>query len=89
MQHGATQAFLHLLVQTNKVASPVDDVLYAIHQVLHKLGLKDKKFGTKARLCQALTVTQYLLNYQLTQLKKQKHLLDLLPVLKLYCNNRE
>ena len=58
-------------------------------QVLYKLGLKDRKFGTKARLCQALLVTLSLVNEQLSQRKKQKRLLDLLSVLKLYCNNRE
>ncbi|CAH1796187.1 unnamed protein product [Owenia fusiformis] len=83
VQQGATQVLFHLLVDDNKTAEN-DDLQITIHQVLAKLGPKDRKFGVKARLSQALAVT---LNIVRNHTSSPKSIQPVLQVLKQLANN--
>ncbi|XP_064653277.1 cytosolic carboxypeptidase 1-like isoform X2 [Lineus longissimus] len=82
--HGATQVLFHVLVQESKEQSSHPDFIISCHQALAKLGPKDRKFGVKARLGQALGVTLGMIR---NHLSGYKVLQPLLHVLKLYSAN--
>ncbi|XP_074650112.1 cytosolic carboxypeptidase 1-like isoform X2 [Tubulanus polymorphus] len=81
---GVTQILFHVLTEEYKEQSPSEELLIAVHQVLGRIGPKDRKFGLKARLGQALPITLTLIRNHITGYKV---LQPLLLVLKLYAAN--
>ncbi|XP_013413553.1 cytosolic carboxypeptidase 1 isoform X1 [Lingula anatina] len=84
VSNGATQGLFAALTGEWKETQPNEELLLSIHHLLAKLGPKDRKFGVKARLSQALPVTLGLLR---NHTSSTRVLQAVLPVLKLYSNN--
>ncbi|KAL4227460.1 Cytosolic carboxypeptidase 1 [Mactra antiquata] len=80
----ATNVVFQALVQEFEDNSPSEEFLMTCHQVLSRVGQKDRKFALKARLNRALLVTLTLIKNNITNFR---NLLVLLPVFKLYTNN--
>ncbi|XP_052795258.1 cytosolic carboxypeptidase 1-like [Mya arenaria] len=80
----ATNIVFQTLVQEAEDNSPSEEFMFTCHQVLARIGQKDRKFALKARLNRALLVTLTLIKNNLTNFR---NLQVLLPVFKLYTNN--
>uniref|UniRef100_A0A8C5LUF7 Cytosolic carboxypeptidase 1 n=1 Tax=Leptobrachium leishanense TaxID=445787 RepID=A0A8C5LUF7_9ANUR len=80
---GGTPILLQLLLRASK-ESPNEELMVILHSVLAKMGPKDKKFGIKARINGALSVS---LNLVKQNLQNPKLLLPCLQVLRVYCIN--
>ncbi|XP_029403167.1 cytosolic carboxypeptidase 1 isoform X5 [Mus pahari] len=81
---GGSQILLQLLMNASKDSPPHEEVMVQTHSILAKIGPKDKKFGVKARVIGALTVTlslvkQHFQNYRLV--------LPCLQLLRVYSTN--
>uniref|UniRef100_A0A673HDN5 Cytosolic carboxypeptidase 1 n=1 Tax=Sinocyclocheilus rhinocerous TaxID=307959 RepID=A0A673HDN5_9TELE len=81
---GGTAVLLHLLVSSSKDPPANEELMLHIHSLLGKVGLKDRKFGVKARLNGALNVTLNLVKHNL---QNYKLLLPCLQVLRVYSSN--
>ncbi|XP_053323241.1 cytosolic carboxypeptidase 1 isoform X2 [Spea bombifrons] len=81
---GGTQILLQLLLCVSKESPPNEEIMVILHSLLAKIGLKDKKFGVKARINGALTIS---LNLAKQNLQNPKLLLPCLQVLRVYCIN--
>uniref|UniRef100_A0A672Q1B3 Cytosolic carboxypeptidase 1 n=1 Tax=Sinocyclocheilus grahami TaxID=75366 RepID=A0A672Q1B3_SINGR len=81
---GGTAVLLQLLVSSSKDPPANEELMLHIHSLLGKVGLKDRKFGVKARLNGALNVTLNLVKHNL---QNYKLLLPCLQVLRVYSSN--
>ncbi|KAM8960582.1 cytosolic carboxypeptidase 1 [Pelodytes ibericus] len=81
---GGTQILLQLLLSASKDSPPNEELMVILHSLLAKIGPKDKKFGIKARINGALTIS---LNLVKQNLQNPKILLPCLQVLRVYCIN--
>ncbi|XP_075455093.1 cytosolic carboxypeptidase 1 isoform X1 [Ascaphus truei] len=81
---GGTQILLQLLQSASKDSPPNEELVVVLHSLLAKIGPKDKKFGIKARVSGALTIS---LNLVKQNLQNPKLLLPCLQVLRVYCMN--
>ncbi|XP_071965777.1 cytosolic carboxypeptidase 1-like isoform X2 [Antedon mediterranea] len=84
VSHGATQILLGMLSSTFQQQPVNDELMKILHQVLAKIGPKDRKFGVKARLSGALSIT---LGIVRTHTSSFSILLPCLLVLKVYTTN--
>ncbi|KAL5004498.1 hypothetical protein ScPMuIL_017954 [Solemya velum] len=73
-----------IIVQEFEDQTPCEDFMMLAHQILSKIGQKDRKFATKARLNRGLLVTLSLIKNNANNFKILR---ILLPVFKLYSNN--
>ncbi|XP_073084826.1 cytosolic carboxypeptidase 1 isoform X2 [Manis javanica] len=62
---GGSQILLQLLMNASKESPPNEELMVQIHSILAKIGPKDKKFGVKARINGALTITLNLVKQNL------------------------
>ncbi|XP_038190132.1 cytosolic carboxypeptidase 1 isoform X2 [Arvicola amphibius] len=81
---GGSQILLQLLMNASKDSPPHEELMVQTHCILAKIGPKDKKFGVKARVNGALSVTlslvkQHFHNYRLA--------LPCLQLLRVYSTN--
>ncbi|XP_016090765.1 cytosolic carboxypeptidase 1 isoform X2 [Sinocyclocheilus grahami] len=81
---GGTAVLLQLLVSSSKDPPANEELMLHIHSLLVKVGLKDRKFGVKARLNGALNATLNLVKHNL---QNYKLLLPCLQVLRVYSSN--
>uniref|UniRef100_A0A671SNM2 Cytosolic carboxypeptidase 1 n=1 Tax=Sinocyclocheilus anshuiensis TaxID=1608454 RepID=A0A671SNM2_9TELE len=81
---GGTAVLLQLLVSSSKDPPANEELMLHIHSLLGKVGLKDRKFGVKARLNGALNATLNLVKHNL---QNYKLLLPCLQVLRVYSSN--
>ncbi|XP_073402102.1 cytosolic carboxypeptidase 1 isoform X1 [Dendrobates tinctorius] len=81
---GGTQILLQLLLSASKDSSPNEELMVLLHSLLAKIGPKDKKFGIKARVSGALSIS---LNLVKQNLQSPKLLLPCLQVFRVYCMN--
>lgn len=84
VSHGTTHILFRVLVSQQRHHEATEESQQLIHQVLAKLGPKDRKFGVKARLSQAVSVT---LDLTKTHFSNLRILQPSLTVLKLYATN--
>ncbi|XP_064598674.1 cytosolic carboxypeptidase 1-like [Liolophura sinensis] len=84
VSHGASNILFQLLTREWKETSPNENTLLLCHQVLAKMGMKDKKFGLKARLNQSLGVTMGMLKNNCSNFRV---LQSIIPVIKHYSAN--
>ncbi|CAM9493282.1 cytosolic carboxypeptidase 1 isoform X1 [Lampetra fluviatilis] len=78
---GGSQILLQTLVRAAKDSPTNDELMLVIHSLLAKVGPKDAKFATKARLCGALPVTLTLVKQNL---HNQRLLLPCMHTIKAY-----
>ncbi|XP_032162775.1 cytosolic carboxypeptidase 1 isoform X4 [Mustela erminea] len=81
---GGSQILLQLLVNASKESPPNEELMVQIHSILAKIGPKDKKFGVKARINGALTIT---LNLVKQNLQNHRLVLPCLQLLRVYSAN--
>ncbi|XP_058492634.1 cytosolic carboxypeptidase 1 [Solea solea] len=81
---GGTGILFQILVIASKELSPSEELMLQLHSLLAKVGPKDRKFGVKARLSGALTVT---VNLMKQKLQNTKLLMPCLQVLRVYATN--
>ncbi|XP_015217670.1 cytosolic carboxypeptidase 1 isoform X2 [Lepisosteus oculatus] len=81
---GGTNVLLQLLLSASKESPPSEELMAQLHSILAKVGLKDKKFGIKARINGALNITLNLLKHNL---QNYKLILPCLQVLRVYSSN--
>ncbi|KAM4710064.1 cytosolic carboxypeptidase 1 [Discoglossus pictus] len=81
---GGTQILLQLLLSASKESPPNEELMVLLHSLLAKIGPKDKKFGIKARVNGALTISLNLVKHNL---QNPKLILPCLQVLRVYCIN--
>ncbi|CAH2294247.1 cytosolic carboxypeptidase 1 isoform X1 [Pelobates cultripes] len=84
ISRGGTPILLQLLLRASKDSPPNEELMVIMHSLLAKVGPKDKKFGVKARINGALTIS---LNLVKQNLQNPKLLLPCLQVLRVYCIN--
>ncbi|XP_033108379.1 cytosolic carboxypeptidase 1-like isoform X2 [Anneissia japonica] len=84
VSNGATQILLNMLCSTSQQLPVNEELMKMLHQVLAKIGPKDRKFGVKARLCGALSITLGIIR---THTSSFSVLLPCLLVLKVYTTN--
>ena len=78
------QVLFNILVNVSRDVPVNEELVMSLHQILAKLGPKDRKFEVKARLSGALAVT---LNLVRNHANYFKTLQPALYVLKIYANN--
>nr|XP_032809187.1 cytosolic carboxypeptidase 1 isoform X3 [Petromyzon marinus] len=78
---GGSQILLQTLVRAAKDSPTNDELMLVTHSLLAKVGPKDAKFATKARLCGALPVTLTLVKQNL---HNQRLLLPCMHTIKAY-----
>ncbi|XP_041855885.1 cytosolic carboxypeptidase 1 isoform X3 [Melanotaenia boesemani] len=81
---GGTGILFQVLIFASKELPPSEELMLQLHSLLAKVGLKDRKFGVKARLSGALNVTTNLMKQNL---QNTKLLLPCLQVLRIYSAN--
>ncbi|KAM7392055.1 hypothetical protein PAMP_022697 [Pampus punctatissimus] len=81
---GGTGILFQILITASKELSPSEELMLQLHSLLAKVGPKDRKFGVKARLSGALSVTVNLIKQNL---QNAKLLLPCLQVLRVYSTN--
>ncbi|XP_008572031.1 PREDICTED: cytosolic carboxypeptidase 1 [Galeopterus variegatus] len=81
---GGSQILLQLLMNASKESPPHEELMVQIHSILAKIGPKDKKFGVKARINGALTIT---LNLVKQNLQNHRLVLPCLQLLRVYSAN--
>ncbi|EDL41278.1 ATP/GTP binding protein 1, isoform CRA_c, partial [Mus musculus] len=81
---GGSQILLQLLMNASKDSPPHEEVMVQTHSILAKIGPKDKKFGVKARVNGALTVT---LNLVKQHFQNYRLVLPCLQLLRVYSTN--
>uniref|UniRef100_A0A4W3GZL4 Cytosolic carboxypeptidase 1 n=1 Tax=Callorhinchus milii TaxID=7868 RepID=A0A4W3GZL4_CALMI len=81
---GGSQVLLQLLFSASKDSPTNEELMVQLHSLLAKIGPKDKKFGVKARINGALSITLGLVKQNLQNLKL---ILPCLQVLRAYSSN--
>ncbi|TSL97347.1 Cytosolic carboxypeptidase 1 [Bagarius yarrelli] len=81
---GGSGILMQLLISSGRETTPSEELMLQIHSLLAKVGPKDRKFGIKARLNGALSVTVNLLKQNLQNFKL---LLPCLQVLRVCASN--
>ncbi|XP_032696449.1 cytosolic carboxypeptidase 1 isoform X4 [Lontra canadensis] len=81
---GGSQVLLQLLMNASKESPPNEELMVQIHSLLARIGPKDKKFGVKARINGALTIT---LNLVKQNLQNHRLVLPCLQLLRVYSAN--
>ncbi|KAM7416809.1 hypothetical protein PAMA_018735 [Pampus argenteus] len=81
---GGTGILFQILITASKELPPSEELMLQLHSLLAKVGPKDRKFGVKARLSGALSVTVNLIKQNL---QNAKLLLPCLQVLRVYSTN--
>ncbi|KER28567.1 hypothetical protein T265_13549, partial [Opisthorchis viverrini] len=68
VQKGLTRALFHALYSESTEATPSEEFMIHIHQLLCRIGHLDKRFGVRARISQCLQITLGLLRAQIALL---------------------
>ncbi|PIK61389.1 putative cytosolic carboxypeptidase 1 [Apostichopus japonicus] len=84
VSRGTTQIVFSAMAAAYREQPVSESLMKRLHQLLGKIGAKDRKFGVKARLSGVLPITLSLIR---TNSGNFEYLLPLLQVMKIYCSN--